>query len=291
VPGNLARRIAFAAVAIPAVVGIAYLGRWAFAALLAAAALLGAREVYAFARAQGVAPIGWLGLAGAAGMPLAVTWVVLAPSRPSLALVREGYLLMLWLLLVMAVALWRRGPGERPLTAVAVTVFGALYAGWLLSFAVYLRHPAPARFANDAAVGLPLLLYPLVLTWVGDTAAMAAGTAIGGRKLAPVLSPNKTWAGGIAGLLATTLISVVYAAVVFPRAGIAVSLAEGLGFGVAISLAGQAGDVAESLLKREAGVKDSSAIIPGHGGVLDRLDSLYFAVPVAALLLRQFGIL
>jgi phosphatidate cytidylyltransferase len=120
---------------------------------------------------------------------------------------------------------------------------------------------------------------------------MAGGKAIGGPKLAPVVSPNKTWAGTLAGLFASVALSLAYAAWVFPRAGLALSVAQAVVFGVVISVAGQVGDVAESLFKREIGVKDSSNLLPGHGGVLDRLDALYFVVPVTVLAFRLSGIL
>jgi phosphatidate cytidylyltransferase len=138
---------------------------------------------------------------------------------------------------------------------------------------------------------MTLLFYPLVLTWAGDTAAMAGGKAIGGRKVAPIVSPNKTWAGTLSGLFAAVALSLVYAAWVLPRAGVPLTLTQAVVFGVVISLAGQVGDVAESLFKREIGVKDSSNLLPGHGGVLDRLDALYFVLPVTVLAFRLAGIL
>lgn len=279
---NLTRRILFAVVAIPAVGGIAWLGGWPFAALVAVAAALGAREVYGFARAQGIEPLARLGMAGAALIPLTVVVTRLGPAAFA-DVVRNGYVFAFGLLALLVAALWRRAPGARPLTAVAVTVFGALYAGWLLSYALVLRHPYAAA-PGDAPTGMALLFYPLVLTWGGDTAAMAAGRTFGGPKLAPVISPNKTWAGGIAGLLGSIALSLIYAAVVFTRAGIALTLGQALLFGVAISVAGQLGDVVESLFKREIGIKDSSTLIPGHGGILDRLDALYFVLPVTAML-------
>ena len=226
---------------------------------------------------------------GAAAAPLVAAWPLLAPSRASLV-ARDGLLAMAWLLVVIVAALARRGPQGRPLAVVGVTVFGAAYAGWLLSFALALRHPAPGLALSDARIGMALLVFPLALTWLGDTSAMAAGKAIGGPKLAPVVSPNKTWAGSAAGLLTSVVASLAYAALVFPRVGIAVAAWEALVLGVAISVAGQVGDLAESVFKREVGMKDSSSLIPGHGGVLDRLDALYFAVPVTALLLHVLGI-
>jgi phosphatidate cytidylyltransferase len=285
----MVRRVAFAVVAIPLVLGIAWLGAWVFAALLAVAAALGAREVYGFAHQQGLEPLGRTGMAAAALTPLAVALTIFAPGTVA-DLIGSGYLLLGVLLGVLALALWRRGPTGRPLTAVAVTIFGVLYAGWLPSFALRLRHPYAATVLNDARIGMALLFYPLILTWIGDSLAMAGGRTFGGPKMAPVISPNKTWAGGISGLLGTVAISLIYAAVVFTRVGVTLSLGEALIFGVVISVAGQLGDVAESLFKREVGVKDSSSLIPGHGGVLDRLDSLYFVVPVTALLYRLAGV-
>ncbi len=287
---NLVRRIAFAAIAIPAVIAVAWAGRWALAALLAVAAALGARELYDFARRQGVEPLVRTGMTAAALAPLAMGVLLLAPGFAA-NLIREGYLLVVLLVGVLCLALLRRGPAERPLAVAAVTLLGVLYPGVLLSYALVLRHPIAAPFTSDASVGMALLFYPLVLTWGGDTAAMAGGSAFGGPKLAPVLSPNKTWSGGIAGLVTTLALSLGYAAWVFPRVGVAVTLVEALVLGVVISLAGQVGDVAESLFKREVGVKDSSALIPGHGGVLDRLDALYFVLPVTALAFKLAGIL
>ena len=286
---NMSRRIAFAVVAIPAVFGIAFLGGWALTALLAVAGALGAREIYDFARKQGIEPLGRLGMLGAALAPVGLaTTMFMAGRGPEL--IRNGYLFLLWFLALLAVALVRRGPGGRPLSAVAITVFGAMYASWLLAFALVLRHPHYTPGLNDATIGMAMLFYPLVLTWVGDSLAMTGGRTFGGPKMAPVISPNKTWSGGASGLFGSVALSLIYAALVFKRVGVTVSIAEALLMGVVISVAGQVGDVAESLFKREVGVKDSSALIPGHGGVVDRLDSLYFVLPVTALLYKLLGL-
>jgi len=150
VSSNLLRRIAFAVVAIPAVVAVAWVGRWPFTLLLAAAAALGARELFGFARAQGFEPLGRTGMLGAALAPVAMATIVMA--APGAPLIREGYLLVAFLLAVLCLALLRRGPGGRPLTSAAVTVLGALYPGFLLSYALVLRHPHPGLLATDARV-------------------------------------------------------------------------------------------------------------------------------------------
>lgn len=133
-------------------------------------------------------------------------------------------------------------------------------------------------------MGGPALLAVLPV-WAGDTAAIFAGRAWGKRKLAPTISPNKTVEGAVAGFLASVLIGCA--------AGLWLNLggpAFGAAAGAAAGLFGQAGDLLESALKRAAGVKDSGALFPGHGGVLDRLDSMLLATPAVALLVALFGL-
>jgi phosphatidate cytidylyltransferase len=170
-----------------------------------------------------------------------------------------------------------------------VTLFGAFYASGLLSFLIGIRH-------GGVAVVQPfpyflLTLFPLVITWICDTAAMAVGSSLGGPKLAPILSPKKTNSGAIGGTLAGIITALAIGKFVLNRQGWHFSDGQLLLFGLAVSVVGQIGDVAESLLKREVSIKDSSSLIPGHGGVLDRLDSLYFVIPAAAGLYRIYGVI
>jgi phosphatidate cytidylyltransferase len=283
--GNLVQRLSFSAVAIPSAAVLIYLGGWPLALLLAVAGLLGVREVYDFGARLGVDALRRTGMAAAFVTPLATYWAKGSEvhlAEPAL------YLAATWLIVVVALAAWRRGPTGRPLAAAAITVFGAAYAGGLPAFALVLRHPAGVGVSSWA--GAALLLFPLVITWAGDTAAYAGGTAIGGPKLAPTLSPRKTWAGAVAGLACALLVAAAYGRWVLTPVGRPVGVLAALAMGAAISVAGQVGDVSESVFKREVGVKDSSALIPGHGGVLDRLDSLYFALPVTAGLYHFFGV-
>jgi phosphatidate cytidylyltransferase len=282
---NLVQRVAFAVVAIPAAVMLVWWGGWPLAATLALLGVLGTREVYDLARHQQIDALDGIGLAAAAGIPLATYWAKGSETRwaePAL------YLGALWVLAVLLLAMRLRGPQGRPLPVVAVTVFGALYASALPSFLIAMRHGANAGVKSWPLTALVLL--PLALTWICDTAAMAAGVAIGGPKLAPVLSPNKTWAGAVGGFVAAVLGAVLLGGWILPRVGFPIGPVRLAVVGGVVGIVAQVGDVAESLLKREAGVKDSSHLIPGHGGVLDRLDSLYFVIPVSAGLFRWFGL-
>jgi phosphatidate cytidylyltransferase len=119
---------------------------------------------------------------------------------------------------------------------------------------------------------------------------MFGGRAMKGPKLAPTVSPGKTRSGSAAGVVGGLVVAVVFGLAVFPRLGVEASLGSLLVMALVWSTLGQVGDLAESLFKREVGVKDSSAHIPGHGGVLDLFDSLYFVVPLAAALYRYFGL-
>jgi phosphatidate cytidylyltransferase len=279
---NLLVRIAFAVPAIGVTVAVLWLGGWVLAALVAVLGMLGTREVYDFARKQGIEPIETLGLAAAAAIPLATYWAKgYADWEPVL------YAAALWLLAVFVAALVR-GPERHPLPAVAITLFGSAYASALLAFVVAIRHGLHSEGHPRAAVALGLL--PLIVTWVCDTCAMAAGTLIGGPKLAPVLSPRKTWAGAIGGTLGAVVAAQLYGLLLLERVALHLGVVQLAALGLLLAVAAQVGDIAESLLKREAGVKDSSDLIPGHGGVLDRLDSLYFVLPVSAGLFRLFGV-
>jgi phosphatidate cytidylyltransferase len=156
---------------------------------------------------------------------------------------------------------------------------GAIDAAWLSEIA--------RRFAFDwdpAPRGLAWALAVVLAIWIGDSAALLAGRALGKQKLAPLISPNKSKEGAVAGLLA----SMAVGAGSFQGFGLG-DWWLGLIVGAVIGIAGQIGDLAESLLKRQANVKDSGSIVPGHGGILDRIDALLFAFPVGFLMSVGFG--
>ncbi len=283
--GNMTRRVLFSVVAIPAALLIAYLGGIWFALLIALAGVLGARELFDFGARHGWRPLRLLGYLAALLVPLATANWVSAPER--WGWIWAVYAAAFWLILVMIAAAWR-GPEAKPLASVALTLFAVAYAAALPSFAIPLRQRLGMGVHDEPLAGTMLLFFPLAITWIGDSAAMFGGKAIGGPKLAPSLSPNKTWAGSACGLAGSLLTAAAFSAWVFPRGGMDVPMAWSLIMGAVIAAAGQVGDLAESVFKRELGVKDSSAIIPGHGGVLDRFDALYFVLPVTAILYAIF---
>lgn len=273
---ELTKRVLAALVAAPLALIMIYLGGLPLAAFLAAVSAGCAWEFYRIAAAGGQEPLDPLGIPLAGAIPLVVYTAAIGLYRPTLAEPAVVFLI------ILAVVIWARGTQRHPLGAASTTVAGVLYTGGLLSFGYVLReHP----YAIGDRAGTALVAYPLVLTWASDIGAYFVGRAIGGRKLIPAVSPGKTVSGALGGLAATILASWVYARFALrPVALLTMTTAGTILFGALISAAAQIGDLVESLLKREANVKDSSHLIPGHGGLLDRLDSLLFVLPVAYLL-------
>jgi phosphatidate cytidylyltransferase len=280
---ELTRRVLFSLVAAPIALGAIWYGDWALAALLAVAAALAANEYFGIARAAGHEPFSLTGAAVAGIVPLALHARRLGVWGGDFATIAVVLLLALF-----ALSIWRRWPGGRPLGAVAVTAFGVAYTGVTLGYGYMLRyHP----YTVGRAAGAALLALPLILTWTSDIGAYFVGRALGRRKLIPAVSPGKTVAGAVGALVLCMIVAWAYQRwVLVPAAMLALRpLAPALAasgallFGAIISVAAQLGDLAESLIKRESGVKDSSHLLPGHGGVLDRLDSLFFVLPVSYL--------
>jgi phosphatidate cytidylyltransferase len=291
---ELALRILFSVVAAPLALWIVLAGGAPLAALLAVVSALGAWEFYRIARASGTHPLDDAGIALAGLLPLAIHahYLGLITVRPVLAAVVA--------LAICAATIWLRGVDGGPVSAAATTLFGVIYTAGMLSFGYAIRYHDSVRgydlvgakhlslgaLTLAIAPGGALLIFPMVVTWASDIGAFFVGRAIGGRKLIPSVSPGKTVAGAVGGLVASMLVAWVYArGVLVPVASLGFTPWGALGFGAVISVAAQIGDLFESLLKRESGMKDSSRIIPGHGGILDRFDSLIFVLPVAYLLL------
>jgi phosphatidate cytidylyltransferase len=273
---EITKRLSFAAVAIPLVLWLVWAGGLALAILLAAAAALAAWEFYKLAIGTGSTPLWGHGVVFSALMPLLVHARFMGMWVPSLGLV------MLLVLELLSVALWVRGAAGKPLEVVGITILGACYTGGMLSYGYLLRYH---EYAIEPLAGTLLVVLPLLLTWGTDTGAMLFGRLFGVAKLMPSVSPKKTVVGAWGGAVVSVILSIVFVRyALLPYAKLTMSPFAAAVLGLTVSIAGQLGDLVESMLKRQAGVKDSSNLIPGHGGALDRVDSLLFTLPVAYVL-------
>lgn len=190
------------------------------------------------------------------------------------------------LLVLLAAALmadeWRR------LCSVDASASGAAHRRWLwlAAGAVYIAVPCIAIIwlRSDAAVGRQAILWLFAVVWATDIGAYFAGRGIGGPKLAPRISPAKTWAGLLGGMVCAALVGAATALLLDLSRAVPLIVISGL-----LAVVAQAGDLLESMVKRRFGVKDSGHLIPGHGGVLDRLDGLLTAAPAVAALTLVTG--
>jgi phosphatidate cytidylyltransferase len=268
----LRQRAISAAVLVPPLIAILLLGGpWIVVAIVAATGLA-AIEVFALLRGAGYPSIPALGLVLAVGL-------VLDGATPSV-LEGSGVTLIAIGAILAAVGAFTRSDPREGLPTWFTTIFGALYVS-LLGFVVRLGSAGPElpSGAPLAALGAERgwILLLVLGVWAYDTGAYLVGKRLGRARFLTHISPSKTYAGLVGGLVACT--AVVTAIVV----GLGQPAGTGLLLGPLLGLSAQAGDLAESMLKRAAGAKDSGTLIPGHGGVLDRVDSFLFAAPVVTL--------
>jgi phosphatidate cytidylyltransferase len=275
------KRVATAAVLIPCVVGLVLWGSTAAMAVgLALVILLALFEYFAMGDAIGHRAYRFW-TAACAVVLVYVQWLAaIAPSYElagGLTLHRMvgrifgitptvEDVFFIFVLGVATLTLRTKRPIVEALPAAGISTSGLILVAFPLTFTIRLHGYSPD--------GPRLLMFALVITWVGDSAAYFAGRALGKHRMAPVLSPNKTWEGTVASILGALLV-----AVVFSR-WLIVPLPHLLAMAAVGNVAGQAGDLLESAYKRSAGVKDSGSLLPGHGGVLDRIDALILAIPV-----------
>ena len=225
-------------------------------------------EVYRMVRLDGKIPNEWLGLTAAVLFPLC-------------ALVDSVWLNALLFILVLSLGIWYLYSPRTRLADVSVTAFGALYTGFMLSAVVLLRGRIPGFPGALLSIGV------CASVWLSDSFAYLVGSRFGKHKMAPRISPHKSWEGFAGGLLGSILIWVILWLTGFYE----LSLWYALVCAVLVNILGVFGDLIESRIKRGVGVKDSGNLIPGHGGMLDRCDSLIFAGIAAHLLLVIGGVL
>lgn len=254
---NLLSRILVAAVLLPVAVAVLWFGGvWILAAGVLIA-ILGLHELWTMARP--LRPVPLAGYLGAVAMVVAAWFEGIA----GLALVLGPVLLVIFILGAAA-----PGPAGTAVGGLGVTLFGVVWVGGGLGAIVILRE-----------ISFDTVLAVLLGTWAADIGAYAIGRMIGRRKLAPAISPGKTWEGFIAGIVAGT--AVVWWILYGTELGSVAALIVGL----AVAITGPFGDLLESYVKRDLGVKDSGRLLAGHGGVLDRIDATLISAPVAMVAL------
>jgi phosphatidate cytidylyltransferase len=257
---NLARRVATALVAIPVLVGVIFWSPpWAVVVLVAVALGVGLHEFFGLLLARGLRPMRRVGALVAAALFLDLTM----PGWLGVPFAPLGALLLLTFALT-------RGRDFESVSAAAATLLGAVYIGALGGTIAALRVLAPLE------QGAWRILLLLVVTMVADTAAFFVGHAFGRRRLAPSVSPGKSVEGAVGGIAGGIAGAFVVRHLGLPD----MPAVHAAALGAAVAAMGIVGDLDESLIKRWAGVKDSGTLFPGHGGMLDRLDSLLFGAPV-----------
>ncbi len=275
------KRVATAAVLIPFAVGIVLWGSPAIVALaLALVTLLALFEYFALGEAIGhrayrfwtatcaliLVYVQWRAASGSVYRLSGNLTVYRNTEWFAGSLVSIEGAFLLFVLGIAAITLFTKRPMVEALPAAGVSASGLILVAFPLSFAV--------RLHGTGREGPLLLLFALVITWVGDTAAYFVGRSIGKHMLVPQLSPKKTWEGTVASFVGSVIVALIFARYM------TVPLRHLLGMAAVGNVAGQVGDLLESAYKRSAGMKDSGSLLPGHGGVLDRIDALILAIPV-----------
>lgn len=262
----MAARIVTAVVGIPVAVAlILWSGGLPFTMAVGLVALIGTGEFYSGVRKLGARPLEWAGF-------LSVIVFTLFAHLSDTGRYSTASQLSLSVLLILSLIVELLRSRRAPVVNIGATMFGAIYVGWLLSHIVSM-HRITGRVtvgSLNCTAGACLVMYVFLCTWTCDTLAYFIGKFYGRTKLAPRLSPGKTVEGFVAGLVGSILAAVIFGALI--KIPVGHSLALGFLFGIS----GQLGDLSESAIKREIGIKDFGSIFPGHGGVLDRFDSLLF---------------
>lgn len=268
-PSEVGQRMVWGLIAFSTVVGMLWLG-WTGALVLAViAVVIGLHEFRRMARAKGFS-VGGRSIY-VFGVLMLVASLPILPENwrgvPWREIVMWSYLM--WVMIVEVIR-----PSERPLERIMTSLFGVLYIPFLISFGLLLRYTP-----NDH-VGFWYIVITALGAYASDTGAYFVGGRFGRRKLAPEISPAKTLEGALGGLVFSMLMVFGMSEAIRPIIS-DVKLSEIWIFAILVSSAAQLGDLAESVIKRGFGVKDSGNFLPGHGGLLDRMDSLLFALPVA----------
>jgi len=296
---NTTTRIVVGLVGIPAIIAIIMQGGWLFFVFVQVIAVLALKELYDLSAHKSFAPNVWIGYAAC------VAFGSIVFAEQMLSVEQSAWLFQALVgalvLTVLSVELWRNKP--QALANTATTLMGVVYVGWCMQALLQLRmvffHPVGQRLLplvhhldssplpqTANSWGSALVMCTFAGIWICDSAAFFAGKAFGNHKLFPRVSPNKSWEGALVGFVMSAASFAVLAQYFLPF----LPLVHAAVLGALIGIVGQIGDLVESLLKRDAGVKDSSHIIPGHGGIFDRFDSILFAAPVTYLYVKALAL-
>lgn len=255
--GGLVRRLLSTLILLPLFVWMVVSGPvWLFGVIMVLAGALGQWEFTGMFERAGVRTFRVLGLVG--GSLVTASFALPLSERAAFTAVLLG---------LFTVGLLRPRENRPVWEPVAVTLFGICYVNWLLGYTFWLR---------DLEAGREWILLLVSVTWLGETAAYLVGSTMGRHKLAPTISPRKTVEGSLAQLVMSVLAALGARATFFPE----LRLADAVVVGLLLGVVGQAGDLLESAIKRSVGTKDTGQLIPGHGGMLDRVDSLLINTPV-----------
>jgi len=262
----LKKRVITALCGIPLLIAVIWFGEPWFTILVAIWGLLAVFEFYRMVAASKVSPLTYFGLIWTLLFILSPNSELLCILKPHFNLELLTPLLLTSAVILSLICLLLRRQKEGAFIGWAWTIGGILYIGWLLSHFVALRG------LDD---GRNWVFLALFTTFASDTAAFFVGRALGKHHLAPRISPGKTWEGAIAGVFGAIIVSLLFT--LSTPLQLPLIYWQAILLGLLVSVFGQLGDLVESLLKRNMGVKESGKLIPGHGGVLDRIDSVVFA--------------
>lgn len=272
---SLVPRILSALVLIPLMLVLVWLHYWTVVVATLAATVVMLMELFKLFEHGGYKPRVWLGIGIGLAIGLAVALDQLARSPFALT-----PFILTAAIVVSLIGELRRQAHEHVLTSWALTLAGALYIGWMLSHFIQLRvldtplRESPLGFLSMSS-GAAWVYTIFAITWIQDSAAYFVGKSFGRRQLAPILSPKKTWEGAFGGLV-SSVVAGILCVLLF---GLPISIAAGALLGLVGGIVGPLGDLAESMMKRQIGLKDAGHLIPGHGGLLDRADSILFTAP------------
>ena len=268
---NTAKRVIVSVIAIPVVLAVSYIGSYVFFSFVVAVALISFYEFSLLAKNKGISVNIWIGF---------FSLIFLAVNQFNNVFDTYPFVLVL-MIIVSAVELFRNK--NSAINNIGATLLGIFYIGAFASSLIAIRefYPAVGYFYLRGGY---VIISIFITMWICDSAAFFGGTAFGKHKLFIRVSPNKSWEGAVFGFIFALIAMILLKEILLGFLPWSTVIA----FGIIIGTVGQIGDLIESLFKRDAGVKDSSSLIPGHGGIFDRFDSILFTAPVILLYLKYF---